>query len=308
MNAQIEHWDDLRYFLAVARARSLSGAARELRVNHSTVFRRIAALERQLGSRLFDRLARGYALTAVGEEMMEIATRIEDDVLTLDRQVLGRDRQLSGSVRLTTVDEVFELIAPELSEFRNKYPGIQLDVNTDMQVLNLSRREADVALRPGGRPTEPDVVGRRLCDLASSLYASRSYLARRGTPRRRSDLKSHDVVTFDEGRAHVVTHRWLMEHAGADRVAFRGSSMIAQRAAVQAGLGIGILPRFVGDSDPELAPVLRPFDEWNYGLWLLIHRDLRQTCRVRAFLEFIAEVIEGHRSLFEGKTRKPGRS
>jgi DNA-binding transcriptional LysR family regulator len=304
MKAQIEHWDDLRYFLAVARAHSLSGAARSLRVNHSTVFRRIAALEEQLGSRLFERLARGYELTAVGEEMLVIATRIEDDVLTLDRQVLGRDRQLSGSVRVTTVDEVLEPIASSLGEFRAKYPGIQLEVNTDMQVLSLSRREADVALRPGGKPTEPDVIGRRLCDLVSSLYASRSYLARRPAPRRLGDLASHDLVTFDDARSHIVTHRWLMQHAGPERIAFRGGTMIALRTAIRAGLGIGVLPTFMCDPDPELVRVLKPIDEGKYGLWLLMHSDLRQTCRVRAFVEFIAEVIEKRRKSFEGAGQK----
>ncbi len=301
MNAQIEDWDDLRYFLAVARSGSLSAAARELGVNHSTVFRRIAGLEESTGSRLFDRLPRGYALTAVGEEMHAITRRIEDDVLALDRQVLGMDQQMRGTIRLTTLEEITRIIAPHLQRFLVLHPGITISIDTDLRVLSLSRREADVAIRPGGRPDEPDVVGRRVCTTSSATYASCAYLAEHGTPERPADLNDHTIITFDEQRAHVAFHGWFREHAPDARIALRSTSMLGQLEAARAGIGVAALPTFMGDAEPELVR-LHDIDLGRpSSLWLLLHADLRQTARVRAFVDFVSEALANDPTLFAGR-------
>ena len=301
MNAQIGDWDDLRYFLAVARSGSLSAAARVLGVNHSTVFRRIAGLEDNVGTRLFERLPKGYALTAVGEEMFAVTQRIEDDVLALDRQVLGMDQDMRGTVRFTTVEEILRVVAPHLQRFLDDHPGITVSVDTDQRVLSLARREADVAIRPGGRPKEADVVGRKLCDMASATYASVAYLERHGTPKRPRDLDGHNIITFDTDRDHSLMSKWFVEQAPDARVALRSSSMLGQLQAARAGIGVALLPTFMGDVEPDLVRLHDMRFERETALWLLLHADLRQTARVRAFVDFVSDALAGDYPLFRGE-------
>ncbi len=298
---RLDSWDDLRFFLAVAREGSLAAAARSLGVNQSTVFRRINQLEEGLGARLFDRQARGYALTGVGEDMLARASRIEDDVLALDRSVLGADAALHGTVRVTTVDEVLGCLAPHLKCFRDEYPGISLEVNTELRLFSLGRREADVAIRPGRTPTEPDVVGRNLVRIAVAAYASPAYLAGRKRPRKPASLADHDLIGFD--RSGVAMVRWLYEAVAEPRFSFRSNSMVAQMHGARAGLGVAILPRFMGDSEPDLEHLFTVDASWDYHLWLLTHADLRQTARVRAFVEFVTEAITADRAMYEGTGR-----
>ena len=305
---RLENWDDIRYFLSVARTGTLAAAARELNVNQSTVYRRVEKLEQALKARLFDRMPRGYALTAVGEEMVTLATRIEDDVLALDRTVSGADHQLVGSIRITTVDEILARIAPHLCSFRTNYPGIDLEVNTDQRLFSLSRREADIAIRPGTPPTEPDVLGRKLVRLASAAYASSKYLKGRKRPRRRVDLANHSLIGFDETRKHTTIDKWLRGQQANIRVVFRANSMMGQLIAVQAGLGIAILPCFMGDADPNLEKLFSVTEEGDYHVWLLVHSDFRQTARVRAFVEFVSKAVISERDIYEGTIAQQHRS
>lgn len=302
---RLENWDDLRFFLAVAREQGLSGAARALRVNQSTVSRRITQLEARLDARLFERHARGYRLTAVGEALLSIATKVEDDMLAVDRTVQGADRALRGTVRITTVDEVLEAIAPHLRSFREEYPGIDLEVSSALRVFSLSRHEADVAIRPGPPPTEPDVVGRKLVALPVAVYAAPEYLEARGRPRRPADLARHDAISFTAGLGHGVFGR---DTLGDARVVFRANSMSGQAIAARAGLGVASLPRFIGDPDPRLERLFSRRSDVVYHLWLLIHADLRQTARVRAFVDFLTQAVNEDCARFEGTRRGRARA
>jgi len=307
MNAQLENWDDLRYFLAIARTGTLSGAARQLGVNHSTVFRRLGGLEETLGARLFDRLPNGYALTTVGEEMLTIATRIEDDVLALDRQVLGRDLELTGTIRMTTVDEIATILAPDLKRFHDKYPGIELEVIVEQRLLSLSRREADVAIRAGSRPTEPDLIGKRLLASAAGFYAARDYFKDRPVPHSIADLAGHDFVAPAASMPHFFSSQWIAENVPDAKITYRSNTMLGQRAGVEAGFGIGILPCSVADCVPDLVRV-RPSDidvSPSGGIWLLYHADLRQTARVRAFIDHVSAAVQRHADLFLGTRSCP---
>jgi len=279
-----ENWDDLRFFLAVARGGGLSAAARYLRVNQSTVYRRIGQLEEALGASLFDRQARGYSLNSVGEHMLGLAEQVEEDVLALGRAVQGADNQLRGTVRITTVLEIFSLIVDHVATFRAQHPGIDLQVDTQQRVVSLSRREADIAIRPGDPPTEPDVIGRKLMPTATAFYASAAYLKGRRMPASSADLAAHDLISFPIGRN---TPPGASDH----NVVFRADSMSAQAMAARAGIGIALLPRFMGDRDDELVSLFEPPSDRTYNLWLLIHADLRQTARVRAFIDFITEAV-----------------
>jgi DNA-binding transcriptional LysR family regulator len=293
-------WNELRSFLAIARQRSLQGAARALGVNHSTMFRRLNALEARLGVRLFDRAPRGYVLTAAGEQMLASAERVEDEILGLERRLLGGDVRLAGTLRVTTTDTLMHgLLGPHLRTFQEAYPAIELELITGNAFFDLSKREADVALRPSRQPGDA-MVGRRLAAIAVALYGDRDYLAKRGRPARAAELAGHPLIMGDASLAHLSATRWLATHAPAAASVLRCNSWLSQCAAARAGLGLAALPCFLGDPTPELVRVLPPQPELAGELWLVTHPDLRRTARVRAFMEMLARGLRRERSLLEG--------
>jgi DNA-binding transcriptional LysR family regulator len=293
-------WNDLRSFLAIARHGSLQGAARMLGVNHSTVFRRLNALEARLAVRLFDRSPRGYALTAAGEHMLASAERVEDEILGLKRRLLGGDVRLAGTLRVTTTDTLAHgLLGPHLRAFQTAYPEIELELITGNAFFDLSKREADVALRPSRHPGDA-MVGRRLAAIAVAVYGARVYLDARGRPGAVGDLAGHALITGDSSLAHLPATRWLERHARPDVTVLRCNSWLSQCVAARAGLGLAALPCFLGDRAPELVRVLPPEPSLAGELWLLTHPDLRRTARVRAFMETIARGIRRERALLEG--------
>ncbi len=290
-------WDDLRVFLAVTEAGSLSGAARTLAVNHSTVFRRINGLEAGLGVRLFERHRDGYVPTVAGEEMRTSVRRIRDEVDAMDRRVTGRDLQLRGTVVVTTTDTLaYRFLGPHLTAFHAAYPEITVDVNLDTQYLNLSKRQADVAIRPTLAPPE-QLVGRRICDVAFSIYGGPAYLAVHDAAR---PLADHTWLGFDDSLAHVEAAKWLRREVPDGRVALRSNNLLGVLGAAVGGLGLAVLPCFLGDPEPKLTRVAGLPSEVRSELWLLTHADLRRTARIRAFLDFMAESIGRDRGRLEG--------
>ena len=270
-------WDDLRCVLAVARGGSLSAAARTLGVNHSTVYRRLGRLEEKLATRLFDRDAGRLAPTAAGEDLLGTAGRVEAEMQALDRRLTGRDTRLTGRIRLTAPDDIAFLLLPEtLSRFRESYPGITLDLAIDNRMLSLTRREADVAVRPTLEPPET-LVGRKVVGLPSAAY------------RRRGGGEPSHWIGWDEGEGPAAIRRWIAEHVPADAVVLRTNSMLQQRAACEAGLGAAILPCFLGDRSDRLERIGPPEPALGTDLWLLTHADLRRTARVRALMDLLFE-------------------
>ena len=294
-------WSDLRYFVAVARSGSLSGAARELKVNYSTVFRRIGALEASIGARLFDRLPGGYGLTAAGEQRLERATRVEEEINTLDRQIAGEDLRLCGSIRVTVPEgAAARFFQQHLFSFHQAYPGIQVEVIMSNEIFNLSKREADIALR-GARDPQGDMVGRRLSSIAWAVYGSASYLKDHPAPREPADLAEHKLVAADEDSlGFFATRSWMETHAPAEAFVYRSNSMLGQCNAIQLGFGLGILPCFLGDPEPDLVRVMAPIESLAGDLWLLTHPDLRRVARIRAFMDFVSEAVVKDRPLLEG--------
>ena len=285
MNAQLANWDDLRVFLAVARAGSLSGAARSLGVNHSTVFRRIAGFEEMLGVRLFERLPNGYALTPVGEETLSIVERIEGDVAMLDRTVTGQDLRLSGTVRITATDMlVFWLLPGHLRRFRAAYPGIEVEIVVGNEALNLSRRETDIALRIGNTPPET-LVGRRVGRLEFAVYGAPDYLAARPG----DDLTRHDWIGLDSAHAPLI--RRFEQFLPGVRPAVRSNSVACTVRLAKAGLGLAVLPCAIADLKPDLIRFAEVPETFTLDLWLLTHEDLRHTARIRAVLDFLTPAL-----------------
>jgi DNA-binding transcriptional LysR family regulator len=279
-------WNDARFFLAVARARTLSGAGRTLKVQQSTVGRRLAALEEALQARLFERTPEGYLLTPAGEAMLAHAERIEDEVLSAERSLLGREARVAGVVRVTAPQAFGNLfVTPLLARLHEEQPEIIVELVADNANLSLTKREADVALRLG-RPQQSLLFIRRLGEVANGLYAARSYLAGHGQPRG-DDLTGHDIVDYDETYQQRQAVSWFRQRARGGRCTVRLNGSHAIAAAIAAGLGVGPLPCWLGDSTPGVERVL-PGQEYMQDLWLVLHRDLRHVARVRAVADFFA--------------------
>lgn len=287
---------DLRLVLAIGDAGTLLGGARALGIDHSTAFRRLNSLEERLGVRLFVRARDGYAPTAAGEAMIEVAREVDADIAGLERKLAGADLRPSGTVRVTITDTAIDLLTPVFVAFRRSQPAIDLEVAVANQFFALSRREADVAIRPSADVPE-ELVARRVATVATAPYASPEYLASH-TGR---DLAAHDWLAPDDSLWHLGSAQWLRRNVPPERIVFRASSLVALQAAARAGLGVAPLPCFLGDVDPALTRLRAPFDEMATSLWVLIHPDLRRAARIRAFVEFVAAALEERRPLIEGR-------
>jgi molybdate transport repressor ModE-like protein len=298
----VDDWNDLRLVLAVARAGTLSGAARALGVNHSTAFRRLNTLEERLGARLFERLPGGaYATTPAGERVAGAAERVETETAALDREIAGRDHRLTGRVRLTMSETfAFRLLAPVMARFRALYPGVVVELVIDSRLLSLSRREADVALR-AARPREGDLFGRKLCDVAWTVYGAPALLGAGAPLPGPAALARFPMIAWGEDAVGINAADWLAATVPAGAVVYRASSLVHQLVAAREGIGLAALPCYLGDPEPGLVRALpEPVPALSRELWVVTHEDLRRTARVRACLDVIGEGIAARRPLLEG--------
>ena len=272
-------WDDYRYFLAVAGSGSVSAAARRLGQSHSTVLRRLDKLESALGVRLFERFQTGYVLTASGEELQALLAPIGDGMQDIERKLGGQDAALQGTIRVTTTDTLMDVLLPLLADFRAEYPGIQLQITVNNSFLNLSKRDADVAIRPSNTPPD-NLVGRKAGILRTAPYASKAYLEQR-------PHGDYDWIAPDDSLAHLRQARWLREHVPAERYAASVDSLLGMVTAVEAGLGAGMLLCLLADARPGLARLADPDPALDTDVWVLTHPDLRRVQRIRVFTAFV---------------------
>jgi DNA-binding transcriptional LysR family regulator len=298
-------WDDLRYVLAVRRHGSLGRAARALGLNKSTISRRIAAIESELGVALLERRARGYEVTAQGEAAIAAAEQIERVVNELEGAVGDTDRTLKGTVRVTVPGWFAQyVIIPPLAQFRESHPGLDVHLVTTDEVLDLGQREVDIGLR-NKRPTQRSLMVRKAGIVAFGLYASRKYLALHGTPNDREDLAHHQLIGYRDAVAYVDAYRWTNDFS--ERVAFRATDATSMLDAVVASLGIGVLPCFLAMREPEvvsLGAVGPPAPE---TIWLVSHPDTAKIARVRAVTRWLLELFVKNADLIGG-VRDPTRS
>lgn len=291
-------WDDVRYFLAIARNGSVRAAAERLGVNHATVLRRVAHLEGRLGARLFDRLPSGYRMTGAGEEVLGLAEQMETSSNQLETRLLGRDQGVRGLLRVTMAPTIAtHLLMPDFAEFARLHPDVEMSLLSLDEPVNLTNREADVAIRVVyDRNTLPaNLHGLKGPELFSGAYMSRELLAawRAGEVARVRWL----------ARGNIGLPDWA--HQGdvpAADVPFRLTSADAQIVAVRQGLGMTTLPCFVGDADPSLARVPGTELRLHGTLWLLTQGETRKTKRVRLFTEFVSERLAAYVALLEGRT------
>jgi DNA-binding transcriptional LysR family regulator len=295
MNSPLS-WDEFRLVKAIADSRSLVGAAEALGLNHSTVFRRLGAIEATLGAQLFERSRSGYQPTAAGEEMVALATSMSESIIDFERRVAGRDVKPSGELRITTVDSVaVYLLAPMLAHFRRLNPGVHLDLILAAQNLNLSRRDADVAVRATNEPPET-LIGRRIGPIRWAVYGSKPLIAEFGA----NAIEEAPWIGFGENFGAHVGRRWVERVVGPRRQVWRVNSVMSMAEAVASDGGVALLPCFVGDPQPDLERIGAPMPELDVDLWILTHPDLRQAARVRAFMEIVGADLAKARKRLEG--------
>ena len=282
-------WDDLKYLLAVARTGSLTGAARLLKSSAPTVGRRIMILEKRLGARMFDHSQNGYALTESGEAIRQKAEEVEEAVLSLEREAFGHDLRAFGKVRIATAEDIASfIIAPRLAEFRRSHPGMVLEMVSSWDVANLTRREADVAIRTV-RPSHGDYVIRQIGTWKCAVYLSKSLARAHKLTGEQQEMPDIDVITWTE-ETRFRGGDWFEKHAAKASVVFAANSRHVQYAACKAGLGAAILPCIAADNDAGLVRLLPAERVRSVALWLVAHRDLLRTARVRAVMDFLAEI------------------
>ena len=292
-------WDDFKVFLSVARAGTLSAAARLLQVDQSTMSRRLTALEVAAGARLFDRTPEGYLLTSAGEAVRGRVEDLESHALAIELQLLGQDARPTGPVRLAASDSFAAwFLVPRLAALHTRCPGIQLELVTGNQAVNLARREADISLRLT-KPKEPNLIARRLGQAAWALYGSSSYLRRHGRPSVRGSLRGHRVVGLDPELRGTVGARWLAKNAHSAEVPLTCNSLISQAAAVTAGLGLSPLPCLFGDPEPGIERAM-PRTIGAHDLWLVVHPDVKSSARVRAVMDYLMELVATETALLAG--------
>lgn len=290
-------WEDFRLVKALAEARSLAGAADNLGVNASTVFRRLRTLEASLGARLFDRRRGGYVLTPTGEEMADLATRMAEDVSGFERRAAGRDLRPSGDLRVTTNDS---LLAYELTDifaaFASAFPDIRLEIILGNQALNLSRRDADIAIRATEETPPETLIGRRLSGVAWAVYGQEDE-----EPAPLESLRDKRWVLPSPALGNIEMANQLREIVPAENVVYMLNTVMGLAEAIRAGMGIGLLPCYIGAHFrlkrlAECPPPKRPA-----SIWILTHADIRSSARVKAFMEFVGNELARKRDAFEGR-------
>ena len=282
-------WDNLRYLLAIARAKSVAGAARLLKVHHTTVFRRLNALEESLGVRLFERLSTGYVLTQAGEEMHQTAVEIESKITTLNRHISGQDRQLKGSIRVTTTSTLLHyLLTPCFAAFMREYPAIKLEILESNQQYNLTKRDADIAIRTTNNPPE-HLVGRKIARAAVSIYGSKNYLA---ANKKIEELAEYSWIGVEESLERAMYGNKLTKLLPQIEVQYRVNTLMGISSALLNNMGLGLLFCFMGNNEPNLQSINSPIPELAKDLWILTHPDLRHVARVSIFIDFIGEALK----------------
>ncbi|UVF22388.1 LysR family transcriptional regulator (plasmid) [Microvirga terrae] len=286
-------WDDLRFFLAIARQGSLTAAARELRVAQSTVGRRLSSLEASLGVRLLHRTPEGYTLTLAGQDVLNQAERVEVEVLGVERSVGGRDVKLEGVVRVTCTETIAaHVLAPCFAALQGQHPGILVELMPNPHVVSLSMRQADIAVRLV-RSEQHDLIVRRIGQIAFGLYASPVYLGKHGEPDFEAGCPGHRLMTLLDDVEIDPQAQWLSELAARASLGMQTSSHEALLSAARAGGGLACLARFRADPDPGLRRLETPLPPPVTEIWLAVHKDSRSTPRIRAALSAIAEAVKG---------------
>jgi DNA-binding transcriptional LysR family regulator len=280
-------WNDLRYFLAVAREGSTLAAARALRINQSTVHRRLVALEKLLGCALAERHPTGYRLTELGKQLRSYVEKVEDSVDALQRHVMSFDKSIKGNIRLTCPTGVGHLLMKShvLDNFHARHPELKVELLMTDRFFDLSKGEADIAIR-GGQPKDNALIGRKIADEPWAIYGSHSYVDRHGRPKRLEDLNDHKIIEFIDEIADHRAWRWLQSKAPRATICGQSTNIPGVLLAVKSDGGLAPLPAPLADRDDDLLRVLGPIAELSSSMYLLTHRDLRKIPRISVGFDY----------------------
>ena len=283
----MDNWDEIRTAFQVARLGTVSGAAEVLGVHHATVIRHIDALERRLGTKLFQRHARGYTPTEAGRDLLTVAQSTEDQFAQLASRIKGQGEVVSGELLVTSITGIADLLAPVFGSFQRTHPQVIIRFLTDMRVFRLDYGEAHVAIRAGTQPQEPDYVVQPLARLRYGLYAARCYADAHDVPLAPDEFHRHRFIGTDNPDSRAPFYRWLRAQVPDEAITFRATDPESNIQAVLAGLGIGFMPARLAATHPDLIEVMPPQPDWEAPLWLVTHVDLHRTLKVQSFLSHL---------------------
>jgi DNA-binding transcriptional LysR family regulator len=293
-------WNDLMVILAVCRAGSLSGAARALGQNHSTIFRKINTIEEKTGVRFFERLPEGYKMTDAGMTAMRYAERIESEVHALGREVLGQDMRLQGKIRVTAPEGMTVQVLPKLFvDFCRQHPEVSIEIAGGSTAVDLTRREADIAIRATSKPPDTS-LGRKVCDFRFAIYASPQYLK----DNRKVSLQELNWCFIQGSDEWLVPLLWKKKEQIKQRTVFDSSLSMAVLNAAAEGMGVTMMPCYLGDADDRLVRATNVLEPLTLELWILTHPDLRHTARVKALMAVLYDALTRDEDLYSGQRVK----
>lgn len=294
-----ENWDEIRTAFQVAKLGTVSGAAQMLGVHHATVIRHIDALEAQLGVKLFQRHARGYAPTEAGADLLKVAQTTDDQFSQLVSRIKGRGDAVSGELVVTSLPGISEHMAPILVEFQERYPEVVVRYLTSARVFRLEYGEAHVAIRAGKPPQEPDNVVQPFNSMAFAPFASKEYLEKVGMPEGEKDVAKMRFVGVDDLETRAPWGAWIRENVRAENIVFRVTEAEALGQAIALGVGVGFMPVWQARKNENLVQLLPTQPEWESPHWLVTHVDLHRTPKVQAFLSLLKERAKGWKLVCE---------
>lgn len=284
-------WEDLRFFRAVAIQQNLAAAARDLGVSQATVWRHVGQLETSLEARLFTRRGSGYALSQIGERLLETANRVADEIKEAQRQLSDDTRKLRGEIRLTAPELLEDMLTKQLKALGLRHPELRLELITGTPIAALSRKQTDIALRYG-TDVQADFAIEKRYAVGFGVYASRAYLRKHGRPVAIDGFSGHELIGFDDSVGHVAPLKWVRRGGKEARVSFRSNSLRARAFAATAGVGCALLPSLVGDSSAGLEKIFGPDSVGSLELCLLGNSHVRTSPRVMAVTQYVIDVLD----------------
>ena len=289
----VDTWDEIRTAYQVARLGTVSGAADVLGVHHATVIRHIDALEKRLGTRLFQRHARGYTPTEAGRDLLSTAQRTEEQFGQLVSRIRGQGETVTGELVITAISGIAHILTPVFRSFQDEHRDVTIRFHSDMRLFRLDYGEAHVAIRAGAAPEDPDYVVQPLIRMKAALYGARSYVARHGQPAGPGDFAGHRFVGPVDPNSRAPFNRWMRDHVPPEAQTYLVSEPEANREAVRAGLGLGFLPMPDASGDANLVEILPSQPDWDTPLWIVTHVDLHRTLKVQSFLTVLKAAASG---------------
>ncbi|MEO6298394.1 MAG: LysR family transcriptional regulator [Paracoccaceae bacterium] len=289
----VDTWDEIRTAFQVARLGTVSGAAEVLGVHHATVIRHIDALEKRLGTKLFQRHARGYTPTESGRELLKVAQTTEEQFGQLISRIKGQGETVTGELVVTSVTGIAPVLTPVFAAYQAAYPEVIIRFISDMRLFRLDYGEAHVAIRAGVAPQEPDNVVQPLVRMQVGLYASQAYVQRHGRPNGPADYAKHRFIGPDTSEPRAPFHRWLRDNIPPEAIMYRMTESAANDEAIRLGLGIGFMDSRAARGETGLVEIMPPVPEWDSALWIVTHVDLHRTLKVQSFLTILKQQAQG---------------